>query len=299
MNKYIIIVVCILIIIIIGIIVKYKYNIGSKKLIENYQGLLGGYNSRPQKIPYHIYQTNFSHAVNEEDYKIIKKNIKVNPEYSYTLYDDIEQREFLINYFPKRIIDAYDKVKPTAFKADLWRYCILYIHGGIYMDVPMECMVPFDQIISPEDEFVSARDTVASGKAVFNAFIACTPKNIIMKKCIDKCLDHIENNYFDINSPEFCLSITGPGMVGDILYELNPHLDKNKDLPLKNDKGVPFKLLDHSSVGYLFDENYKLLLHKYYWLTKFITFQTNGRMHYTYNCILSKIFKDPGFIYHT
>ena len=27
---------------------------------------------------------------------------------------------------------------PGAYKADLWRYCILYIYGGIYIDIKLE-----------------------------------------------------------------------------------------------------------------------------------------------------------------
>ena len=51
------------------------------------------------------------------------------------LFNDDACREFLSVTFPTDIVNAYDLLIPTAFKADLWRYCILYMFGGVYMDI--------------------------------------------------------------------------------------------------------------------------------------------------------------------
>ena len=47
---------------------------------------------------------------------------------------------FIKSHFSKRVLYAYDKLIPGAFKADLWRYCIIYINGGIYIDIKYECL---------------------------------------------------------------------------------------------------------------------------------------------------------------
>ena len=51
------------------------------------------------------------------------------------LFNDDACREFLAMTFPTDVVYAYDRLIPTAFKADLWRYCILYMFGGVYMDI--------------------------------------------------------------------------------------------------------------------------------------------------------------------
>lgn len=32
------------------------------------------------------------------------------------------------------VLSAYDKIMPNAYKADLFRLCILYVYGGCYID---------------------------------------------------------------------------------------------------------------------------------------------------------------------
>ena len=58
-------------------------------------------------------------------------NDNINLEY----YDDTGARDFIINNYPSEVLWAYDKLIPGAYKADLWRYCVLYINGGIYVDI--------------------------------------------------------------------------------------------------------------------------------------------------------------------
>jgi len=51
-----------------------------------------------------------------------------NPEFKYYLYDDNMSRNFIMEYFDNEIVYTFDKLKPGAFKSDLWRLCILYIY---------------------------------------------------------------------------------------------------------------------------------------------------------------------------
>jgi hypothetical protein len=70
----------------------------------------------------------------------------LNPNYSYTLFDDADIRAFVASKFPwflKRF-DEYDK---PIKKADVVRYLYLYAHGGIYADMDFECLKPFDPLL--------------------------------------------------------------------------------------------------------------------------------------------------------
>ena len=59
----------------------------------------------------------------------------LNPEYEYKLYDNKMCRNFLLEHFGKNYVNAFDVLKAGALKCDLWRYAVLYIHGGIYIDM--------------------------------------------------------------------------------------------------------------------------------------------------------------------
>ena len=45
----------------------------------------------------------------------------------------IKDREFMKTYFSD-ILDLYDALPLQVMRTDLWRYCIIYIYGGIYAD---------------------------------------------------------------------------------------------------------------------------------------------------------------------
>lgn len=62
---------------------------------------------------------------------------KENPEFTHYLFDDKDCRAFIKEHFDADVVDAYDRLNPGAYKADLWRYCALWVHGGVYMDIKL------------------------------------------------------------------------------------------------------------------------------------------------------------------
>ena len=68
----------------------------------------------------------------EKNFNSIQEN---NPEIIFHLYDEKESREFIKNNFDNDVLEAYDRLSPSSYKSDLWRYCILYKKGGIYLDI--------------------------------------------------------------------------------------------------------------------------------------------------------------------
>jgi hypothetical protein len=63
-----------------------------------------------------------------------------NPEFTHYLFDDADCREFIAANFDYSVLDAFDRLIPGAYKADLWRYCVLYVRGGIYLDIKYHCV---------------------------------------------------------------------------------------------------------------------------------------------------------------
>jgi hypothetical protein len=71
-------------------------------------------------------------------YDCVRSNLllnRVGEDCIHYLFCDADCREFIKNEYPPDVLMAYDRLIPTAFKADLWRYCVLYKYGGVYLDV--------------------------------------------------------------------------------------------------------------------------------------------------------------------
>ena len=139
-----------------------------------------------------------------KNYNLLVEN---NPEFTHYLYDENDCREFIKNNFPIDVYNSYNKLIPCAYKADLWRYCVLYINGGIYIDIKYNSTNGFKFIALTEKEHF-VRDI--QEKSVYNALIVTLPKNEILLKCINQIVENVKNRYYGENP----LYITGPALLG-------------------------------------------------------------------------------------
>ena len=157
-----------------------------------------------------------------------------NPEFKFHLYDDDQCRDFIQTYFPSAL-EAFDKLIPGAYKADLWRLCVLYQCGGIYMDCKIECIGNF-KLYSIVDKEHFVKDRPTNSPHIYNAFMVCKPNNSFLLECIEQIIKNVKNNYYG----EGALSPTGPEMLGRIAPKHSLNLDmvhsheRNKHIMYKN-----------------------------------------------------------------
>ena len=187
------------------------------------------FNHKPSiiQIPLNIYQT--WHTLDLPPYmKLTVEKLKMdNPEFKHYLYDDTMCREFIKNNFDSNVLEAFDTLKPGAFKADLWRCCILYINGGIYLDIKFVCKQGFKlSMLTHKEYFV--RDYPNERKfGIYQALMVNLPKNQILWKSIYLIVNNVKNNFYGI-SP---LDITGPHMMNkfftnETIKNFDIHLDR-------------------------------------------------------------------------
>jgi len=142
------------------------------------------------------------------------------PEADYYLYQDSDLRKFLAEHFDADVLKTYHKLTPYAFKADLARYCLLYIHGGLYSDLSHLHITP----IQPDETAGMAvfRDIAGHPSwAVSNAVIYAEPGRKELKCAIDMIVNHAAMNYYG----DSCLDVTGPYLFGRALAEVNNYKD--------------------------------------------------------------------------
>jgi len=173
----------------------------------------------------------------------IDKLKSLNSEFNIQIFDCEERREFIQKHFSEDILKAYDTLVPGAYKADLWRLCILYILGGIYVDIKYKCLNNFKFIALTEKEhfcldrdgfFVNGQPFWKEGQmGLYNAIIVSKPGNQILLNSINKISENVKNRDYSFNN----LYPTGPGLLGDeyIKYTKGEELN-NLELCMKNEQ---------------------------------------------------------------
>lgn len=154
-------------------------------------------------IPCIIYQTWHTKELPPLMNSSVSNLRKVNPGFSYRLFDDNDCRNFIIEHFETDVVNAYDALVPGAFKADLWRYCVLFKTGGIYIDIKYTCYNQFKLIeLCEAEHFVLDADK----NGIYNAFMVCLPNNQKLWSCIQQIVKNVSDQYYGNHS----LEITGP-----------------------------------------------------------------------------------------
>jgi len=139
----------------------------------------------------------------------IKKIRDIYFDYDHKLYSGEEIENILKNNFDKDVLDAYKKLNPYAFKADLARYCLLYLYGGIYSDLNNFFL---NRIDDDYDFFAFCDRNIASRRtwAVINSIIISKKKSKVLERCINIIIDHCKNYYYGNN----CIDVTGSTVLG-------------------------------------------------------------------------------------
>jgi len=166
-------------------------------------------------VPLVIYESWHSHDIPEGMVDNINNLLKVNPEFDYYLFSDEDCANFIESNFDREVLEAFHMLKPGAFKSDLWRYCVLYKKGGVYLDIKYYSVQPLIDLID-ENQTVFVKDTgLAStdGGCFYNGFMISPPNNEIFKKCIDDIVKSCKSQLYRRNM----FDITGPCLLGRIL----------------------------------------------------------------------------------
>jgi mannosyltransferase OCH1-like enzyme len=165
-------------------------------------------------IPLDIYQTWKIKDLPPKMKECVERLKRMNPKFKHYLYDNNDCMEFIKNNFDKDVLEAYNNLVPGAYKADLWRYCILYKKGGIYLDIKYSNLDKFDLIEMIDKEYY-VKDLPQSGNGVYNAFLICKAGNQKLLKCINKIVENVKNKYYGTGS----LEITGPLLMKNFFTE--------------------------------------------------------------------------------
>lgn len=134
---------------------------------------------------------------------------KHNPWLRTRFYDDEACVSFLRKFFPPRVLNAYAALRPPAFRADLFRYAALYVHGGFYADAPMVCNEPLPDMMRHAPAVAVLDDFP---RAVYNAFLGLPPGHPVAARALLRAVANVEaRKQPKTTSKMRCIDVTGPG----------------------------------------------------------------------------------------
>ena len=128
----------------------------------------------------------------------------------YTLWTEDLIIAMMKENFEPKVLDAYLSIKPLAFKADLARYCIVYVYGGWYFDILLSIQDTsilkhledtYDAILFRDIPFTDRSISIANTLFWFKS-----PGHAILKNVIDR----VVNNILNKNYGSHAHSVTGP-----------------------------------------------------------------------------------------
>lgn len=168
-----------------------------------------------------IHRSWYSREMNQHMYNdAYKKWIDLNPDYTMVWHDDDDCKSFM-KAFGEKEYNAWKRLIPTSYKSDLWRACLLYKYGGIYVDSYAVPCVGIDDMLSMvnvkmDNMFISVIDNFFNKYGIHNGFMIASKKHPILRKYIDNIVKNVE-----VGVEKKMLEMTGPICLNNTLVQLN------------------------------------------------------------------------------
>ena len=150
-----------------------------------------------------------------ENVELLKRT---NPEFEVIVYDNEMAREYIKTNFSDGdgdgLLRAYDTLIPISFKSDLFRLCVIYKEGGIYLDIKFQPINGFKLLHFVKWSQVWASEGVGIAN---NGIFMSVPGNPILRRAIDM----IKYNVMNRRMGEYASSITGPWLLTDAFLSIS------------------------------------------------------------------------------
>lgn len=167
-------------------------------------------------IPKVIHQTWKTSVVPDKCKEWVASWKEKNPGWDYKLWTDEDNRNLIKQYFPK-FLKMYDSYHKSIYRADIARYCIIYIHGGVYADLDFECLKSIEALIKDDKCFfgLEPKEHWKGKNIVCNAIFGSEKNNPIfiyfLREIYNRSLKNMRR------SP---VGLTGPKLVSDVLARI-------------------------------------------------------------------------------
>lgn len=139
--------------------------------------------------------------------------------WNHVLMTDSMNDSFVRTYFPK-FHRTFTSFRHNIQRADAIRYCYLYVHGGIYMDLDVEVLSEYrieEEINKAFDQKPNAEVALTRsgnvGSMFTNSFLVSKPRATFWLHCLEEMMRHPRGRWFCYGKHLEVMHSTGPSMV--------------------------------------------------------------------------------------
>ena len=218
--------------------------------------------NQQNRFPKNIFQVWFQGQKNLTDPKF-RENVKnwkiLNPDWNHHLLSDSDLRE-ACRLFSEDCLQVYDSLSIMHMKIDLARYVVVYLYGGIYVDMDMYAMrsLKFSNYVNQITRLYERGDHVIGFSELHflnrlekwvngsynNSIMMCNPRNPTMRSFIEfvlqRCKKYKDSRYL---TKEIIVNLTtGPRSFSNFFQ--NP-----KNLRLTKVVKIPNTVFEPCDIG--------------------------------------------------
>ena len=183
--------------------------------------------------------------------------VNLHSDWDCRFYDNAANREIIQQEIPD-LVPLYDKYPFDIQRVDLFRIVIIYISGGFYMDMDMECHKPLDPLcryvcVLGEEKILISKDAARLSRPntlrVANYMFGSEPGHPFWLEVLEEMLRQAERN---ILTEDDILESTGPGLLTNVYHRVkNDYLDllllKNNHLLCRKCNAISCQFGDFAS----------------------------------------------------
>lgn len=124
-------------------------------------------------IPKHIHRLWKTKNIPDQFQTMWQNCIRLNPGYNLSLWTDNDLEAFIHKNYPW-FISTYQNYPYPIERVDAARYFVMYHYGGIYLDMDVDCKVPFNEMFQNLSKITHANviTGAALGGGMTNSFFA-------------------------------------------------------------------------------------------------------------------------------
>ena len=111
--------------------------------------------------------------------------IRLNPEWEFKLWTDDENLKLVQEHYPS-LLNVYNGYKENIKRIDMIRFLYLHNFGGVYMDLDLACMKPFDSFFDEYPNKFLVVNQYKKDREYANAFMASPPDHDIFESIFNE-----------------------------------------------------------------------------------------------------------------
>lgn len=145
--------------------------------------------------------------------------LKLYPNSEYHLYSGDEIESILKENFEEDVYISYKRLKPYACRADLARLCLLYLYGGLYVDLNLYFLSRIEYL--EHLNFLAFRDLPElslQSWAVQNGIMYSEKGSSVTKNAINLIVKHCKTNYYGLQ----CVDVSATTVLGRAIVQSLP-----------------------------------------------------------------------------